>query len=229
MNADLTTLTAPLLVGLVAGYLVNLVADLVPDRQPLHTGWLAPICLGPLAVPRRLYRHIVVYLAAMALAVLALRAWGLTWEALVTAVYAWFFLAVAVIDLEHRRVLNRMLAPAALMAALLSLVLGTPRPGAALMGAAIGFLFFLGLRLIYPRGMGMGDVKLAGVIGLVIGFPNVITALFIGILAGGVAALAVLIVHRGRRGQLMAYAPYLVIGAWFALLVGPVLAGPPAG
>ncbi len=223
MTALLTPLTLAFLLGLAAGYLVNLVADLAPDRLPLRTGWLAPVCRGPLVSPSRHFRHLLVYGGAVALTLLALRAWGLAWEALAAAAYAWFFLAVAVIDIEHRRVLNRLLAPAAVIAVALSLVLGTPRPGAALMGAAIGFLFFLALRLIYPRGMGMGDVKLAGVIGLVIGFPGVVSALFVGILAGGVAALAVLIVHRGRRGQSMAYAPYLVIGAWSALLIGPAL------
>ena len=65
----------------------------------------------------------------------------------------------------------------------------------------------------------MGDVKLAGVIGLTTGLPGAIVAVTVGILAGGVAALAILVLTRFRRGVTMAYAPYLVLGAWVALFL----------
>ena len=71
--------------------------------------------------------------------------------------------------------------------------------------------------------MGMGDVKLAGVIGLATGFNGVIGALLIGILAGGLAAAVILIRKRTARGQTIAYAPYLVLGAWAALYYGTAI------
>ena len=73
-------------------------------------------------------------------------------------------------------------------------------------------------------GMGMGDVKLAGLIGLTTGLSSVLVALFIAILAGGVAGAIIIINGRRRhhswRGQTMAYAPYLVIGVWVVLFDG---------
>jgi leader peptidase (prepilin peptidase)/N-methyltransferase len=76
------------------------------------------------------------------------------------------------------------------------------------------------IALLARGGMGMGDVKLAALIGLTTGLSGVLFALYIGILAGGVVGIALLIKNRFRRGQTMAYAPYLVIGAWVVLLDG---------
>jgi leader peptidase (prepilin peptidase) / N-methyltransferase len=225
MDSALVPAAILIFCGLVAGYLVNFVADAAPEWHPLRPWWLAPFSQRPPAAAERRRRHILVYAASFVLTILAWRAWGLAWGALIAAAYSWFFLAVAVIDLEHRRVLDRMLAPAAVMALVLSLAMGAPRPAAALLGAALGFLVFLVLRLLYPRGMGMGDVKLAGVIGLVTGLPAVVPALGIGMLAGGVAAVVLLLHHGRRRGQTLAYAPYLALGAWCVLLLGPLLAG----
>ena len=66
--------------------------------------------------------------------------------------------------------------------------------------------------------MGAGDVKLAGVIGLMLGFPAAITALVIGIFLGGAAAIILLITHRAGRKSTFAYAPYLALGALVMLL-----------
>ena len=68
--------------------------------------------------------------------------------------------------------------------------------------------------------MGMGDVKLAGLIGLATGLGGVLIALSVGILIGGAAAVILLIYHRFDRQATMAYAPYLVMGAWVALYFG---------
>ena len=139
------------------------------------------------------------------------------------ALYGWFFLAVAIIDLEHRRVLNRMLAAALPLAALSSLVLYAPPPLSALLGAAIAFGLFLVIALVRPGGMGMGDVKLAALIGLVTGLAGVFVALTVGIVAGGIAAVVVLVRSRFDRRVTMAYAPYLVLGAWVALYFNPAV------
>ncbi len=66
----------------------------------------------------------------------------------------------------------------------------------------------------------MGDVKLAGLIGLTTGLDGVILAMTVGILAGGLAALALLASRRFDRKATMAYAPYLALGAWVALYFG---------
>jgi leader peptidase (prepilin peptidase)/N-methyltransferase len=163
------------------------------------------------------------------LAVAGLLAWaavhqaGWSVQAAILALYAWFFLAVAVIDLEHRRVLNRMLAPALPVMLGVSLWLGAPTPVSALLGAGAGFGFFLLVARLRRGGMGMGDVKLAGLIGLATGLSGVLVALVVGIFAGGLAALVLLGVTRFDRRATMAYAPYLVMGAWTALFWGQAL------
>ena len=157
------------------------------------------------------------WLAALALGWLAYRQWGVGSQALVAALYAWFFLAIAIIDLEHRLVLNRMLLPAAAIMPWLSWWLGWPGLKSSLIGAAVGFALFFLLALIYPKGMGMGDVKLAGVVGLAVGWPLILPAIVVCFVSGGVAALILLIRRRFERGHYLAYAPYLVLGAWYVI------------
>ena len=131
--------------------------------------------------------------------------------------YAWFLLTVAAIDLEHRLVLNVMLAPMAVVALGLSLLPGKPDPLNALVGGAAGLALFLVIAALGRGAMGAGDVKLAGVIGLMMGYPAVFQALFTGVLFGGAAALALLLSRRAKRKGTMAYAPYLALGAFVTL------------
>ncbi|HXF64318.1 MAG TPA: A24 family peptidase [Caldilineaceae bacterium] len=211
-----------LLLGLAGGWGVNLLADTLPERRSLRASWRAPWAAlsGHTAHG---WRTRLVFLAAIALAALAYGQKGLTLQSGVTALYAWFFLAIAVIDLEHRRVLNWMLGPALLIMAAISLLLRSPQPLSALLGALAGFSFFLLSALLRRGGLGMGDVKLAGIIGLATGLGGVVVAVVVGVLAGGVAALLLLFWTRFDRRATMAYAPYLVLGAWTALFWGQSL------
>lgn len=203
---------AILILSALAGYCVNLVADVVPERKPIKRFWRMP-----LSRPQTL-RPLLVWIAAFALGWMSYQHWGWSLQALTAALYAWFFLVVAVIDIEHRLVLNRMLIPALGGILLLTLALhGFPGLITSLTGGAIGFVSFLALALVYPKGMGMGDVKLAGVIGLATGFPGILVVLLVCIFAGGVGALLILIRYRFKPGHTMAYAPYLSLGGWAAL------------
>ncbi len=86
-------------------------------------------------------------------------------------------------------------------------------------GGAAGLGLFLVLALIQRRGMGMGDVKLAGMIGLLLGYPEVLNALLLGILLGGIVAAGLLIARRVSRRGTIAYAPFLSAGAIVTLLL----------
>lgn len=224
-----------ILLGLPAGWLVNVLADTIPPRLPLQTTWRWPFeRLGLLSTSARPEVHAVelptrrrygfVWLVALLLGGVAFARLGMTPKALLVASEAWFFLSVAVVDLEHRLVLNRMILPASPVLLVANLLLGEVTINSLLLGAAAGFGFFLLLALLAPGGMGMGDVKLAGLIGLTTGLSNVVVALFIAIFVGGIAGAAILIQnrlqHRPLRGQTMAYAPYLVMGVWVVLLDG---------
>jgi prepilin signal peptidase PulO-like enzyme (type II secretory pathway) len=136
---------------------------------------------------------------------------------LILSAYSTFLLVVLVIDLEHRRVLNVMLGPAVVIALVASLAPGLPGPRSALLGGAVGLGAFLVLAFIGRGALGGGDVKLAGVIGVMTGYPGVVAALALGVVLGGAAALTLLITRQATRKSYMAYAPYLAVGALIIL------------
>jgi leader peptidase (prepilin peptidase)/N-methyltransferase len=129
--------------------------------------------------------------------------------------------AVALIDLDHRIIPNKITAPAAVAALVIGLALrpsGVPEQLIAGAGAAFFLLVFV---LAYPRGMGMGDVKLAGVLGLFLG-REVAVAILVAVLAGtivGGAVMARLGVARGRKTA-VPFGPFLALGGVVGLLAG---------
>lgn len=134
-------------------------------------------------------------------------------------------IAVAAIDLDHRIVPNRILLPGAIWAVVAGAVLRLDALPGLLAAGAAAFVFLLIAALAYPAGMGMGDVKLAGVMGLYLGL-SVAPALFIAFLAGSV--VGVIIVTRGgiaARKQGVPFAPFLALGGLAGLLLGPALIG----
>ena len=131
---------------------------------------------------------------------------------------------VALIDLEHRIIPNKITGPAAIAAIAIGAVTrpsGVPEQLIA--GAAAGG-FLLLFALAYPRGMGMGDVKLAAVLGLFLG-ESVGVAVFVGVLAGTIVG-AVIMARQGiEKGRKMAvpFGPFLALGGVVALLAGSPL------
>ncbi len=131
-------------------------------------------------------------------------------------VYGTLLIAIAAIDSEHRRIPNKLLG----VLALLALVVAGVRAQytATLVGGLVGWSLLYGAARLRPGALGQGDVKLAGVLGLLLGYPDVFRALSIGIVAGGVAALVLVVARRATLKSTMAYAPYLVLGGLVALL-----------
>jgi leader peptidase (prepilin peptidase)/N-methyltransferase len=131
---------------------------------------------------------------------------------------------IALIDLDRRIIPNKITAPAALAAIAIGLALkpsGVPEQLIA--GAAAGG-FLLLFALAYPRGMGMGDVKLAAVLGLFLG-REVGVALLSGVLAGAVVGIAVMArvgVKDGRKTA-VPFGPFLAVGGVVGLLAGPAI------
>lgn len=172
---------------------------------------------------RQLWQIGLIALAAVGLAWLAQRQWGETTKAFVCAVEAWFFLAVLLIDLKYRLVLNRMIVPALPLFLTANWLIGTASLPSLILGGVVGFGLFLCIALVVPGAMGMGDVKLAGLIGATVGLTGVLMALYVGIIFGGIAAIVLLVRHRFQTGMRMAYAPYLVLGTWLVLFDGTSL------
>lgn len=219
--------------GLVAGWLVNVAADTIPERRSFLTTWNWPFQQIQAAIAGQpspnvdkvtdrssTIRYVAVWVLAVALGCLS--AWRFTSPVatIILSVYAWFLLGIGVIDIEHRLVLNRMLLPALPSVLIGNVIIGLPSVWGSLAGGALGFTIFLLIALIKPGSMGMGDVKLAGVIGLATGIPGILLTILICIFSGGIAAFFILLRSRFQRGQTMAYAPYLVLGAWATLYFG---------
>ena len=155
------------------------------------------------------------------LAIACLAVFGLTLEAVVNAVGCAVVVAITVTDIERRIVPNRIVVPALVVA----LVVQTVRDPSLewLLAALAAGGFFLVLALIYPAGLGMGDVKLAAFLGAWLGW-DVWVALFAGSLLGALSALVILARHgaEGRKATLP-YVPALACGAVIALFFGEAL------
>ncbi len=131
---------------------------------------------------------------------------------------------VALIDLEHRIIPNKI----TLLAAVAAVGIGAATepakvPEQLIAGAAAGG-FLLLFALAYPRGMGMGDVKLAAVLGLFLG-RSVAVALLAGVLAGTLVGAAIIARTGVRDGRKTAvpFGPFLALGGVIALFAGPAI------
>jgi leader peptidase (prepilin peptidase) / N-methyltransferase len=158
----------------------------------------------------------VAVLAALAIACLV--DFGFTVEALVNIAACAVLVAVTVTDLERRIVPNRIIVPALVVA----LVVQTVRdPSVEWVVASLGAgAFFLVAALVYPAGLGMGDVKMAAFLGAWLGAP-VIVALFLGSLFAVVPAIIILARHGSSARKMgIPFAPFLALGGIVAVFAG---------
>ena len=150
---------------------------------------------------------------------------GASPELILYSLYSSVLIVVFFIDWQHRLILNRVTYPGIVMSLILTPVLSSMTPQMALLGLAIGGLVFglmyAGGYLIYRQEvLGMGDVKLAMLLGAMLGFPNIIFALLIGSLVGAVAAVLMLLTRRQASHDFMPYGTSMVVGAFATLFVG---------
>ena len=128
---------------------------------------------------------------------------------------------VALIDLEHRIIPNRLLLPGAMVGVALLVAFDSDRLAEHLIAAAAAGGFLLAAALAYPRGMGMGDVKLAAVMGLYLG-SSVVPAMLTALIAGTLVGAAVIARKGAREGRKTAvpFGPFLALGGVVGLLAG---------
>jgi leader peptidase (prepilin peptidase) / N-methyltransferase len=148
---------------------------------------------------------------------------GLTAEAAVAAFFCSVLVAVSAIDLEHRIIPNRIVVPAAGVVLLANTLLD-PSPKWVL-GALGGAGFLFAAALVYPAGMGMGDVKLALLMGAALG-RNVSVALMVGMVAAMVPGLFLLARHGSKARKMgIPFGPFLALGSVVALFWGDAILG----
>ncbi len=137
-------------------------------------------------------------------------------------------IALALIDIDTHTLPNRMVVPSYLVGAVLLGASGVlAGNGAALLSAVIGaaslFAVYFTLALVYPRGMGMGDVKLAGMLGLFLGFlgwQTIVVGAFAAFLLGGVYAIILVVLRKASGKTALPFGPWMLLGAWLGILWG---------
>ena len=169
--------------------------------------------------PSRL--RLVAGLALAALASACFAVFGLSAEAVVNALACAVLVAVTVTDLERRIVPNRIIVPALVIALVVQTALDPSFEWIVASLAAGGF--YLLAALVYPAGIGMGDVKLAAFLGAWLGAP-VAVALFAGSLLALVPAVGI-IATQGKAGRKVGipFAPFMAGGAVIALFWGDAI------
>jgi leader peptidase (prepilin peptidase)/N-methyltransferase len=199
--------------GVLAGPLLDALARAVPLEQPVL----------PLRRPGRL--TVVVSLVTGVLAALVALAFDGSWLLPAQLWLLGLAVVLTVTDLQHRRLPNALLLPGGAVLAVL-LVAGAlldGRPGG-LLGSAVtaGALFalFLLAAVVSPSGMGMGDVKLAGVLGLALGLAGTaatLLAVLVAFALHAVVSVVLLATRRAGRRTALPFGPALLVGAGVAL------------
>lgn len=230
--------------GAIVGSFLTVVAHRVPRRESIVApGSACPSCETPLRwrdnVPLLSWalsrgrcahcgasigvRYVALELATAAAFALVVAVNGVDTDLLFELPFAAVLVVLAAIDLERRVVPN----PIILVAAFYGVVaVAVADPGALpehALAAIAAFGAFVALALAYPAGMGMGDVKLAGVMGLYLGI-SVVPALLVAFLTGSLTGLA--LIARGGVGERkrgVPFVPFLALGGLVGLLAGPEL------
>lgn len=169
-------------------------------------------------------RYPLVEAGTAALCALVVIAKGADEDALLGLALVLLLVPVTLIDLDHRIIPNKLMLVGAIVAP--ALVLATAPDDLVehlVAGVAAGGFFLLAV-LAYPRGMGMGDVKLAAVLGLFLG-RAVGPAVFIALISGTLVGAAVIARKGAREGRKTAvpFGPFLALGAVVALFAGDAL------
>ena len=168
------------------------------------------------------WRYPAVELATALLVAGCFWKFGLSWDAAIASFFCAVLVVLSAIDIDRRIVPNKIVLPAAVLVLVAQTIV---HPSVEWLAAGLGASLFLFLAaLAYPRGMGMGDVKLALLLGFAVGW-TVPVALFAGMLAALVPS-ALLFARHGPAARKMAipFAPFLALGGVLALFWGhPVL------
>jgi len=201
------------LVGLLAGLLVGPLADRLATNAPLHDPLLRRVPRSP--------RLVLVVLGTALLGGASGLVYGFTLEALIAAIFCWLLVIVTRTDLEHRLIPDLIVLPGAVALVVLRTI-DDPSLEWILSALGAGIVLFL-IVLVYPRGLGMGDVKLSTLLGAGLGI-SVVVAMFVGFFVAFVPA-AILFVRHGRaaRKHAIPLGPFLALGGLVALFWGDAI------
>ena len=138
-------------------------------------------------------------------------------QAVVAVVYLAVLLSIAGVDILDRRAPNRLVYPGLVFALLASLSFGPGVAPDALLGGATAFALFLMIALVGRGAMGMGDVKVAALCGIVVGIHGMVPLLAFTFLTGMVVSLVLLVLRLRSRKDTIAFTPFLVLATFITL------------
>jgi leader peptidase (prepilin peptidase) / N-methyltransferase len=225
--------------GLALGSFLNVVAARVPLRRSIVTpssacmscghelawyenvpllSWIALRGRCSSCGTRISARYPAVELTAALLVAGCFWKFGLSGEAALAAFFCLTLVSISAIDAEHRIIPNRIVLPAAVIVLAAQTALKPSPEWAIAAFGAFGFLFLAAL--VYPAGMGMGDVKFALLLGAMLG-RTVPIAVFVGLVAAMVPAFVLLARHGSAARKMgIPMGPFLALGAVVALFAG---------
>jgi leader peptidase (prepilin peptidase)/N-methyltransferase len=252
---DVTALLAVVcgIVGLLIGSFLNVVIYRVPRKESVvkprsHCpscgtelrsidnipvlSWLAlrgrcHTCGAPISV-----RYPLVELATGALFTGAAVRFGASWEVPAFCLFLAASLALALIDLEHFLLPNRVIYPTLLGSVPLLLLAAVGEDDwhalrDAVIGCACAFAFFFLLNLVYPRGMAFGDVRFSAVLGLYLGWlgpGSVFVGLLFGFFSASIVGVGLILAKRANRRSPIPFGVFLAFGAMVTVFFGrPIL------
>ena len=236
-------------IGLAVGGVINQLADVLPYRRKQLSGAVCAACGQPRSAIRAIavvawiagkqacpacgrtitVRHVIVELAMAGLFGLLYSQPRFAAEPVLLALagcHTALLVLVTVTDFEHRLIPNGAILPAIVIAALTSwLWFWRDYWYVALVGGLIGYGFFwiaaaLGGKFLGRGAMGGGDVKLAAYVGLITGFPGIITALVVTILTGGIVSMVLLLMRVVNLRSGIPYGPFIALGGLVTMVWG---------
>jgi len=231
------------LFGLVVGSFLNVVIHRVPRRESVvWTASHCPHCEEPIRprdnIPLISYvllrgrcrnckepisaRYPAVEATTGLLFGAAAYEFGMSLDLLHALVFISTLISLAVIDLEHRLLPNVIVGPAALAGLVLSILADPGGWWTYPLSAVAVAVALLGLALIYPAGMGMGDVKMGGLLGAFLG-PYAALAVFLGALLGAVSGGLLMAAGKMQRRSALPFGLFMAVGGAISLFVGPEL------
>jgi leader peptidase (prepilin peptidase) / N-methyltransferase len=142
---------------------------------------------------------------------------GADLDAALWAVVQILLVALARIDIATRRLPNVIQVPIALAALVLRVLFERSALVEVVVAGCAAFAVFLAVAILTRGGFGMGDVKLAGMLGFLLG-TQVLGALVVGLIAGGVWSVGLLATRRAGLRSTVAYGPFLALGGVLAIL-----------
>ena len=210
------------ILGLLLGIGINGLADFLPHYR------LQPALIRPFFSyfhPPRSSRDWLT-LAATAVFLALLTTNTQHWLTLpFNTLYIAILILIIVIDLEHKLIFNQVTYPGTAVVLLGSFLVDDNSIGLALAGTAVGgFIFYViywvGSRLFGDGALGFGDVKLAMLLGAMLGFHRIFFGLLLGVLLGGLISLLLLLTRRVSRHDALPYGQYLALGGIVMLIWG---------